>query len=39
MTLQFGFIDHRDGANLRTLPAEMQGSECLTRAPCPRELG
>lgn len=35
MTLQFGFIDHRDGANLRTLPAEMQGSECLTRAPLP----
>lgn len=35
MTVQFGFIDHRDGANLRTLPAELPGSTCLTHAPLP----
>ncbi|WP_199724203.1 AHH domain-containing protein [Corallococcus sp. AB011P] len=35
MTIQFGFIDQGDGANLRTLPAEMKGSTCLTPAPLP----
>ncbi|WP_180946231.1 hypothetical protein, partial [Corallococcus exiguus] len=35
MTIQFGFIDQSDGANLRTLPAEMKGSTCLTPAPLP----
>ncbi|MBZ4370147.1 AHH domain-containing protein [Corallococcus sp. AS-1-6] len=35
MTIQFGFIDQGDGANLRTLPAEMKGSSCLTPAPLP----
>ncbi|MBN8228725.1 AHH domain-containing protein [Corallococcus macrosporus] len=35
MTIQFGFIDQSDGANLRTLPAEMKGSACLTQAPLP----
>ncbi|MBN9687746.1 MULTISPECIES: AHH domain-containing protein [unclassified Corallococcus] len=35
MTIQLGFIDHGDGANLRTLPAEMKGSACLTPAPLP----
>ncbi|WP_199738758.1 AHH domain-containing protein [Corallococcus sp. CA054B] len=35
MTIQFGFIDQGDGANLRTLPAELKGSTCLTPAPLP----
>ena len=35
MLAQIGFIDHGDGANIRTLPAEMSGSKCLTRAPLP----
>ncbi|WP_208752270.1 AHH domain-containing protein [Corallococcus carmarthensis] len=35
MTIQFGFIDQSDGANLRTLPAMMTGSTCLTQAPLP----
>ncbi|RKG67793.1 hypothetical protein D7V80_14940 [Corallococcus sp. CA054B] len=35
MSSHFGFIDHRDGANIRTLPAEAKGSECLTRQPLP----
>ncbi|WP_208721353.1 AHH domain-containing protein [Corallococcus aberystwythensis] len=35
MTDTFGFIDHRDGANIRTLPAELTGSMCLTRMPLP----
>ena len=30
MTIQFGFIDQSDSTNLRTLPAEMKGSTCLT---------
>ena len=35
MTVQLGFIDHRDGANIRTLPAEVPGSKCLTPVPLP----
>ncbi|MHA7633420.1 AHH domain-containing protein [Corallococcus sp. M7] len=35
MTIQLGFIDQGDGANLRTLPAEMKGSACLTPVPLP----
>jgi hypothetical protein len=35
MTSPFGFIDHVDGANIRTLPAEAKGSTCLTRNPLP----
>lgn len=30
-----GFIDTSDGANIRTMPAEMVGSKCLTSAPLP----
>jgi hypothetical protein len=30
-----GFIDNDDGANIRTLPAELSGSRCLTNAPLP----
>lgn len=30
-----GFIDHPDGANIRTLPAERPGSQCLTTSPLP----
>jgi hypothetical protein len=30
-----GFIDHKDGANIRTLPAEQPGSQCLTTRPLP----
>jgi len=30
-----GFIDHMDGANLRTLPAELAGSKSLLSAPLP----
>lgn len=35
MLVQFGFIDHSEGANIRTLPAEQSGSRCLTSAPLP----
>jgi hypothetical protein len=30
-----GFIDHMDGANLRTLPAELAGSKTLLSVPLP----
>lgn len=30
-----GFIDTSDGANIRTMPAELVGSKCLTSAPLP----
>jgi len=30
-----GFIDTSDGANIRTMPADMVGSKCLTSAPLP----
>jgi hypothetical protein len=33
--VKFGFVDHSEGANLRTLPAEVSGSTCLTSAPLP----
>jgi hypothetical protein len=35
MLVKFGFVDHSEGANLRTLPAEVSGSTCLTSAPLP----
>ncbi|ADO74318.1 hypothetical protein [Stigmatella aurantiaca] len=35
MSVQLGFIDHREGANIRTLPAELTGSTCLTQTPLP----
>jgi hypothetical protein len=35
MLVKFGFIDHSEGANIRTLPAEQSGSRCLTSAPLP----
>ena len=35
MSILIGFVDNSDGANIRTLPAEMNGSTCLTRAPLP----
>lgn len=35
MSATTGFIDHDDGANIRTLPAELAGSKCLTSAPLP----
>ncbi|SEM36895.1 A nuclease family of the HNH/ENDO VII superfamily with conserved AHH [Stigmatella aurantiaca] len=30
-----GFIDHKEGANIRTSPAEQPGSQCLTTRPLP----
>jgi hypothetical protein len=33
--VKFGFVDHSEGANLRTLPAGVSGSTCLTRTPLP----
>jgi len=33
--LSRGFIINSDGSNLRTLPAELPGSECLTSSPLP----
>jgi hypothetical protein len=35
MSVQLGFIDHGEGANIRTIPAELSGSRCLTSAPLP----
>ncbi|MBZ4371091.1 AHH domain-containing protein [Corallococcus interemptor] len=35
MTIRFGFIDNSEGANLRTLPAGVKGSTCLTPSPLP----
>ena len=35
MSVQLGFIDHGDGANIRTMPAELSGTRCLTSAPLP----
>lgn len=35
MSTQIGFIDHGDGANIRTVPAELPGSRCLTSTPLP----
>jgi hypothetical protein len=35
MPAQTGFIDHGEGANIRTAPAELPGSKCLTSAPLP----
>ncbi|HEX8703693.1 MAG TPA: hypothetical protein VF815_32955, partial [Myxococcaceae bacterium] len=35
LPIQIGFICHKDGANIRTLPAEQPGSQCLTTVPLP----
>ena len=35
LPLQIGFISHRDGGNIRNLPAEQPGSRCLTPKPLP----
>ncbi|MBM7112707.1 AHH domain-containing protein [Archangium primigenium] len=35
MSVKIGFVDHRDGTNLRSLPAELPGSKCLTNTPLP----
>ncbi len=35
MPATIGFIDHTDGANLRTLPSELAGSKPLLSAPLP----
>jgi uncharacterized protein YceH (UPF0502 family) len=35
MPVKIGFIAHKDGANIRTIPAELPGSKCLTTAPLP----